>query len=149
MTTPSIDDLLKPTAPEPKTWGVTWPVIETDLYARYALEAIVGGYSSLHYHAERANRFRVLSGAIIVWRVFGTLVVSSEPLTDGQTFDVPSLVVHGFGVLENAKIIEEYWPDRGGTVRRNDIQRLCHGGRVDVDEVDLRTLPRQLLENPL
>jgi mannose-6-phosphate isomerase-like protein (cupin superfamily) len=133
---------------EPKTWGKTWPVIETDHYARYALIGLQGGYSSLHYHRQRANRFVVERGAILVWQIFGLQIETSQPITDGGTFEVPSLVVHGFAVLEDARLIEEYWPDRGGLVRRDDICRLCHGGRLKAPQ-DFATLPRTLLgEHP-
>lgn len=145
---PTIDDLMKPTAPQPKHWGITWPVIESDRYARYALECKAGGYSSLHYHADRANRFVVLRGTILVWTIFGNTYQQSTPITDGGTFEVPSLVVHGFGVLEDAQVVEEYWGDRGGTVRRDDIVRISHGGKLD-DVAELHDLPRRILARPL
>jgi hypothetical protein len=141
----------RPTTPgntEPKTWGETWPVIETDHYARYGLICRQGGYSSLHYHRQRANRFVVQRGAILVWEIFGLQILTSQPITDGGTYEVPSLVVHGFAVLEETSLVEEYWPDRGGLVRRDDICRLCHGGRLQ-DPLDFATLPRTLLgEHP-
>ena len=107
MTNPTIDELTKPTSPTTKTWGFTWPVIESDRYARYGLECKAGGYSSLHYHRERANRFVVTRGAIVVWTVYGNTYQESTPITDGGIFDVPSLVVHGFGVLEDAQVVAE------------------------------------------
>ena len=91
------------------------------------------------------------SGAILVWEVFGNRIISSQPLTDGEIYDVPSLVVHGFAVLEDAEIVEEYWADRGGTVRRDDISRLCHGGRNHSQNDLLGTmqnLPLELLKAP-
>lgn len=148
MTTPTIDDLLRPTAPQPKTWGETWPVIESDAYGRYALRGTAGGYSSLHYHRERANRFVVERGTILVWLIYGNTYQESTPITDGGTFTVPSLVVHGFGVLEDAVLVEEYWADRGGTVRRDDIVRISHGGRVET-VAELHDLPRRILGKPL
>lgn len=145
---PSLDQLMRPHSPEPKTWGETWPVIETDRYARYGLRCVAGGYSSLHYHRERANRFLVERGAIIVWVIYGNTYQESTPVTDGGVFEVPSHVVHGFGVLEDAQVIEEYWADRGGIVKREDIVRISHGGRVD-QIADLHDLPRKILAQPL
>lgn len=141
-----IDTLAKPASPEPKAWGSTWPVIETDRYGRYALDVVKGGYSSIHYHRERANRFVVQQGTILVWTFYGNRILQSEPITDGGTFQVPSLVVHAFAVLEPGRVVEEYWADRGGAVSRDDIVRLCHGGRVD-DTARFATLARELLEN--
>lgn len=143
---PEIDQIMRPTSPDPKTWGETWPVIETDVYGRYGLSCIAGGYSSLHYHRERANRFLVVHGAILVWQLFGPQLLCSPPLTDGQTIEVPSFVLHGFGVLEPSEVIEEYWPDRpGAKVSRADIFRVTHGGQ-GVEPADMPDLPHHLLE---
>ena len=141
-----IDLLTRPESPEPKAWGCTWPVIETESYGRYALEVVKGGYSSIHYHRERANRFLVREGTIVVWTFYGNRILQSEPITDGGSFDVPSLVVHAFAVLEPGRVVEEYWADRHGCVSRDDIVRLCHGGRVENTHA-FSTLPRELLES--
>lgn len=129
-----IDTEAKPDKLEVKAWGVTWPVFEGDTYSRYALECRAGGYSSLHYHEQRANRFTIERGTILIWQAFGPCV-TSHTITDGGQFSVPSLVVHGFAVLEDAEVVEEYWPDRGGRVERSDIIRLCHGGTADPESL--------------
>lgn len=125
-----------------KAWGSTECLISCPLYSRHRLEVLAGGYSSIHWHAERANRFHVESGTIAVvtfhaWR-YDRLV-----LTVDNSCDVPSLVPHQFQVIEGGVIVEEYWPDRGGAVREDDIVRLTVGGHAAIDE--LPDLVRRLI----
>ncbi len=57
---------------------------------------------------------------------------------------IPSMVVHQFQVLQDGEIREEYWADRGGEVRQDDIVRLVEGGIVR-DIEDLRTLAEETM----
>lgn len=118
---------------EEKAWGRTRTVIHTDLYSRHELEVVAGGYCSVHWHEHRANRFLVLEGAVLVIELYGW---HERPtlLTADNVLEVSSLVPHQFQVIESGRIIEEYWPDRGGRVDLGDIVRLTRGG-LDLEQV--------------
>lgn len=113
-----------------KVWGKTRELIDSPFYSRHELEVVAGGYCSLHFHRDRANRFYVKSGAIEIVEMFGPFSARTR-LGPENTYDVPSLVPHMFIVLENGLVFEEYYPDRGGKVRRDDIVRLIEGGKLD------------------
>ncbi len=121
-----------------KVWGHTRCVYESDVFSGHELEVEQGGYCSVHYHLERANRFIVESGVIAVI-VFYAWKTQQHMVTKGKSFDVPSQVVHQFQVYQSGRIREDYWADRGGRVRKNDIVRLAEGGMVDNIE-DFKTL---------
>lgn len=118
-----------------KAWGTTECLISGPLYSRHRLAVKTGGYSSVHYHVDRANRFIVESGSIAV-AVFYAWRVERHVLTVDNTLDVSSLVPHQFQVLEDGIVVEEYWPDRGGSVREDDIVRLCKGGSDCPSEIE-------------
>lgn len=114
---------------ETKIWGETRCLLFDRQFARFRLRCRAGGYSSFHYHLQRANRFRVIAGELWVWEVYGSQVTTHR-LTDGQILEIPSLVVHAFGAAQHSTVIEDYWPDRGGSVLFEDIARLSVGGLV-------------------
>jgi mannose-6-phosphate isomerase-like protein (cupin superfamily) len=114
---------------ELKVWGRTRIELAGPQYVRTHLSAFPGGYSSVHYHRERANRFHVLRGCLDVWILHGW-DVERVRLTDGNQLAVPSLVVHGFYAVARTWAVEEYWPDRGGVCAADDIVRLTTGGRI-------------------
>ncbi len=116
-----------------KAWGRTRKEVESSLFSRHRLEVIKGGFCSVHYHEERANRFIVRTGSIIVveffaWRWRRTI------LGPDNLYDVASLVPHMFQVVKDGVVLEDYWADRGGEVRDSDISRLIEGGRVSGKE---------------
>lgn len=125
-----------------KVWGRTKELVDSPFYSQHELEVVAGGYCSLHYHLDRANRFRVVSGLIEIVEMFGP-VVSRRKLGPENTYDVPSLVPHMFIVLKDGVVFEEYYPDRGGEVRRDDIVRLIEGGKLD--QARLGELPECLI----
>jgi len=108
-----------------KCWGRTRCLTDTPWYQRHEL-FVEQGFCSIHYHQNRANRFHVESGVIEVHEFFWkrTQVIR---LSADMTFDVPSLVVHQFRVIQYGRIFEEYYPDRGGQIRTDDIIRLHEG----------------------
>lgn len=109
-----------------KCWGLTCcEESDSEFYTRHRLWVEKGG-CSIHYHQHRANRFKVISGSILV-RLFWHDQQEDHILTEGNILDVPSLVVHQFIVLEPGIVIEEYWADRGGVVSNSDIIRLQVG----------------------
>lgn len=114
---------------EPKIWGRTRVESNSTRYVRTHLSAVAGGYSSVHYHRERANRFIVLRGCLDIWILRGW-ELERVRLTDGNQYAVPSLVVHGFYAVTRVRAIEEYWADRHGDCSIDDIVRLTHGDRV-------------------
>jgi len=109
-----------------KCWGSTELIVDSDLFQRHMLNVKRGGYCSIHYHEQRANRFFVVSGMIQVIALLGPNM-SSVILTDSMQYDVPSMVPHMFGVYRDGIVIEDYWPDRGGRVASEDIVRLTEG----------------------
>lgn len=129
------DYLSRPAQPAVKVWGVTWPVITSTLYARFALETHAGGFSSLHFHRNRANRFHVIEGAIFVYE-HTSRDARAQLLRKGDTFDVFPLSLHSFAVLQSGFVIEEYYaPGRPGVppVDVSDIERLSEGGWLEVN----------------
>lgn len=127
-----------------KCWGKTREVVDSPFYSKHELQVVAGGYCSVHYHEERANRFIVMSGLVEVIEMFGPSVKRTL-LGPDNTHDVASLVPHMFAVHKDGEMIEEYFADRGGEVRRNDIIRIVEGGKVDV--ADLTKLPFSILQD--
>ena len=117
-----------------KVWGSTECLFSCPLYSRHRLEVLPGGYSSIHYHANRANRFHVETGTIAIV-VFRAWRYERVILTQDTCYDVPSLVPHQFQCVEGGIVYEEYWRDRGGEVREDDIVRLTVGGYAAIDEL--------------
>jgi len=127
-----------------KIWGTTRCDINTPFYSSHLLAIDRGGFSSMHYHRNRANKFRIVRGTVEIFVAFG-LNIERHLLTDGNELIVPSLVVHGFAASEDASMVEEYYPDRGGRVSIDDIVRLCHGGKLTDLEMPCDNLPERLL----
>jgi mannose-6-phosphate isomerase-like protein (cupin superfamily) len=119
-------EILTATEWQDKCWGRTRCLIERPHYQLHQLE-VEEGYCSIHYHRDRANRFIVESGEILVTKFFHVHEEYHRVLP-GHHFDVPSLVVHQFTVIKPGEVFEEYFPDRGGTIRTTDIVRLTVGG---------------------
>jgi len=117
-----------------KVWGKTAEVVHSPFYAKHQLEVEAGGYCSLHYHLQRANRFHVGTAHIQVIMMYGP-VVEKITLGPDNVFDVPSLVPHLFCVFRSGTVIEEYYPDRTGEVLRDDIVRIFEGGKLEVSEL--------------
>lgn len=120
-------EVLTATEWQDKCWGRTRCLIERPHYQLHQLE-VEQGYCSIHYHRDRANRFIVESGEVLVTQFFHTKEESQRLCVPGDWFDIPSMVVHQFKVINPGEIFEEYFPDRGGTIRTDDIVRLTVGG---------------------
>jgi hypothetical protein len=126
-----------------KCWGKTRELVDSPFYSKHELEIEVGGYCSLHYHEFRANRFIVQSGLVEVIEMFGP-IVRKVLLGPDNTYDVASLVPHMFVVRKSGEMLEEYFADRGGEVRRNDITRIVEGGKLEEQALD--SLPYSVLQ---
>lgn len=114
-----------------KVWGRTREWVDSPFYSKHELEVEVGGYCSLHFHRHRANIFTVLSGTIEIVEMFGPFITRTM-LGPENTYNVPSLVPHMFIVHKTGTMLEEYFPDRNGEVRHDDIVRLIEGGKQDL-----------------
>ena len=128
-----------------KCWGQTRETVDSPYYSRHELKINAGGYCSLHYHEERANRFIVTSGLVEIIEMFGPSVRRTV-LGPDNTYEVASLVPHLFAVRKTGEMIEEYFADRGGTVRRNDIIRIVEGGLLE-DRTQIDRLPYSILQD--
>src|SRR4051794_38305828 len=124
-----------------KIWGTTRELVNSIFYSKYELNINVGSYCSLHYHRERANKFHVISGMVAIVEMFGP-DCNRIILRPDNTYIVPSLVPHMFIVYKSGVMFEEYFPDRGGTVKNDDIVRIVEGGRSDISLLDM--LPHSL-----
>jgi hypothetical protein len=128
-----------------KCWGKTKEITDSPFYSKHELSISFGGYCSLHYHIERANRFIVLEGTVEIIEMFGPKVRRTI-LGPENIYDVASLVPHMFVVRTSGMMIEEYFADRNGTVRRDDIVRIVEGGMItDPSQIDL--LPFSILQD--
>ena len=126
---------------EDKVWGSTRRCVLSPVYSLHELILNSGGYCSLHYHMNRANRFTVISGFVrIVW-CYGW-EVHEVCLEQKQWFMIKSQVPHQFQVLVEGKMLEEYVSDQDG-VQLNDIVRLSIGGKVDAEF--LRGNPKSII----
>lgn len=120
------------TAFQEKAWGRTRCTICKDVFQEHELEVMAGGYCSIHYHENRANRFIVESGKIGVV-VFRGWTWKRFILSAGDTMDIPSHVTHRFEVYSDGRVFEEYWPDRGANqISTADIQRIVVGDMLRV-----------------
>lgn len=132
---------MKSDEPEAKVWGKTICTVDAAPYlSRHRLLIDAGGYCSVHWHEHRANLFRVLSGTVrVVWTI--GMEIFHQDLTSDMELVVASLVAHQFQCLDAAEMIEEYFPDRGGEVRLNDITRLTTGGLFSDPQTSLLDHP--------
>ena len=114
---------------ESKVWGAVAHVFSSDHAAVSHLRLQPQTHCSRHFHRQRCNSFCVLSGSIVVEEWGPGLRAEKTTLIAGQQHTVPSGIVHRFRVLEAGEVVEVYWPDKGGVVKLDDIERLDEGGR--------------------
>lgn len=117
---------------EDKVWGKVTHIFQSSQAAVSCLDIVENFQCSCHKHAERVNQFFVLEGSVIIeeWENGLDNPFSSRILTPGSSHFVPSQVWHRFKVIESGKMVEVYWPDRGGLVSFDDIERLDEGGEI-------------------
>lgn len=130
-----------------KVWGETREIAHTQFYSRHELILRPNTYCSLHYHQHRANKFTIISGVVTIIEMYGPMVRKFvlDANSDNLFYDVPSLVPHMFVVNESGYMVEEYYPDRGGEVDRDDIVRIVEGGMMNSDDLD--KLPWNIISN--
>ena len=117
---------------EDKCWGKVQHIFSTQAAAVSHLVVMPGFCCSMHMHVERANMFCVQSGMLqIEYHQPEWSSSSIHVMKAGDVFVVPSGVVHRFCVMEGGRVIEVYWPDKGGVCRFDDIIRDDKGGKWD------------------
>ena len=119
---------------EDKCWGKVAHLFNADHCAVSYLEVNAYFRSSRHRHDWRANQFSVVTGRIAVEEFDeASLTLKKSTVVDpGQSYTVPSGVVHRFRVLKSGVVIEVYWPDvPGGAALLDDITRFDVGGNDD------------------
>jgi len=116
---------------ESKCWGKVHHIFSTPQCAVSHLMVTKGFRCSRHKHVHRANMFCVQSGLLRVrtWD-WAEMATRDYDLKAGDTLVVPSGLKHEFHVIENGRVIEVYWPDRGGECKFDDIVRDDIGGRL-------------------
>lgn len=117
-------------AVQDKCWGDTRRIFDSAVVSVDVLNVVAGWQCSRHWHDERANRFHVVRGVVIVrsWSKDG--VESVQRLHSGHSATVESGVLHRFECVESGVMVEVYWPDKGGELRAADIQRIDEGGPI-------------------
>lgn len=122
---------------EKKCWGEVLHVFSSPNAAVSCLNVNWGWRCSIHKHVERANSFAVIGGVLAVedWPEGRDQPSRVRIVQPGETVTVPSGIWHRFRVIASGQVIEVYWPDTGGTVRMDDIEREDVGGRDDEKEL--------------
>lgn len=115
---------------EQKVWGSTRCDCFCAYYSHHTLRVKAGGICSVHYHQHRLNQFKIVSGRIVIVELYAWKAVRTV-LGPKDVYSVPSLVPHQFQALCDSQMVEEYMPDRGGRVERDDIVRLTQGFRTN------------------
>lgn len=86
-----------------------------------------GGYSSLHYHKEKYNRFYVESGSLLIYiQGSGEFLVGREEIY--KVFDVDCGKIHQFRALTDVVCFEFCYNRNFSSVNDCDITRLTEGG---------------------
>jgi mannose-6-phosphate isomerase-like protein (cupin superfamily) len=102
-----------------KVWGCFKRLLSQNGVEVDRLEIAAGGYSSIHLHVGKWNRFFVESGELQL-SAYGEAFV----LKTGQSYTIPPGVRHQFKALTNCVVYEMYWCE--------DIVRFSEGGVDDV-----------------
>ncbi len=95
------------------------------------IEAVAGGYCSIHNHSAKANVFHVVSGLLYVRQFTGQGDrLKCGTLAAGQSLVVPAGVWHQFWSRLHTTAVEVYLPS-AGICEHEDIERhpgLAIGG---------------------
>ena len=120
---------------EYKVWGSVLHIFASPHAAVSCLTVEAGYCCSKHYHRQRVNQFAVQEGLICVetWKELNG-ERTTKMILPGEVYIVPSGMWHRFRVLESGKVVEVYWPDRGGIVKLDDIVRADVGGKDDLED---------------
>lgn len=144
-----------------KVWGRTKLTEGSGVASSHELHLMQGGYCSIHWHEQRDNHFRVLSGEVAVVQ-FRSFYMRTKILTPEANYAlVMSRVPHMFLVLKPGTMIETYSVLPGDQFSLDDIIRVAdlvdddnhRGGRLlpdkfsndDAFRTALLDVPRQLM----
>lgn len=109
-----------------KTWGMTQQIFHLNNVEMHYIDIVRGGYSSMHKHNGKYNRFIVISGTLKVIQVLDGKE-DDTILTPGMMTDIAPGVYHKFVAMEDTHAIEIYWT----VIQPDDIVRLDRGGVYD------------------
>lgn len=137
--------------PTRKTWGISTPVYKDNFFQIEKIQVFAGGYSSIHRHHHKANRFLVESGRLVV-RTFGgesskgkytprsirdLKCAHEHDLKRGMELTIPPWEIHSFHAAERTTGLEIYHlpPGAEGPINPEDIERFTTNG-VDIAPTD-------------
>lgn len=132
---------------EEKCWGRVQHLFASPYASVSYLETQPQTRCSWHFHNQRVNYFRVISGIIVVEQhvlspTFQAAQVERMVLGPGYSMAVPCNKLHRFRVVEGGSLIEIYWPNpdkKHSVVKLEDIHRFDVGG-LDVDQSNLQDI---------
>jgi len=123
---------------EEKIWGSVQHIFSSEQAAVSCLKIDRGFRCSCHKHNQRANTFAAQTGIVAIeeWLDIPDDTGKITLVKPGITYSVPSGIWHRFRVWQSGDIAEFYWPDMGGVVLMDDIERLDIGGEDDLEELE-------------
>lgn len=110
-----------------KCWGKTRDIYYNEYVLKQELILKENTYCSVHYHADRVNRFILKAGEVRVLLFLDNDVKSIE-LSIDEPFVIGPNIIHSFVVISDGVMEEEYYNERGDKISKDDIVRLCEGG---------------------
>ncbi len=118
---------------EEKIWGSVFHTWD-DLVATSVLRVTKGFRCSNHYHRNRWNSFKVITGSLDIVFLHENgdqlLEFTRRRLKSKDSIDVLPGVIHRFEVVESGIVVETYWTQNKTPVDIGDIVRYDEGGRV-------------------
>ena len=129
-----------------KTWGRS---VRRYIDSYYQVEEIfvdAGGYSSVHQHTRKSNRFLIVSGALRINRYDRNLKLSYSEVIDPQgVCIVQPLIRHQF-VAETEVHAYELYEDPTGRLDAEDITRFTQNGVGTYVKLSVETEPKEQVE---
>ena len=114
-----------------KCWGVSTPVLLLPKLQVHRIMVAPQSECSIHLHRQKANRFYVESGELVIREFPGLAIHKDTVIRSGEIYDVLPNVTHQFiqpkGDAPDVIAYEMYWCLDGSDVRDDDIVRLREG----------------------
>jgi mannose-6-phosphate isomerase-like protein (cupin superfamily) len=121
-----------------KPWGLSTTICCDGLIQVARCDIAEGGYSSVHVHERKDNRFIVHQGTVIVRKFYVIREeVKSLSLNSGDSLLVPAGIPHQFFATCDTVLTETYNCPDGSLVRWNDIMRFTQNGIGSLDDLQL------------
>lgn len=120
---------------EGKVWGKTQTVLLTRTAQVSICHIDAGWQCSKHYHAQKYNRFHVISGQLEVISYKDEKDETGDRiiLTDGLSTSIRPGVYHRFRSLTDVVLVECYWI-KENAIDTQDIVRVDTGGPIEEKE---------------